>query len=127
MSHDSHDYFSRLDSALEAAGMAWWEIELPSGAIFFSENKTKMLGYDKEGFFHYTAFTNLIHPDDYPSAMKAMSDHIQAKAPVYQTRYRIKAKDGSYRTFFDKGKVVSRNGSEVKVAGVVMDITDIDL
>ena len=113
----------RLEAALCAADMAWWEIEFPSGALSFSENKTNMLGYDKKDFYHYTKFTELLHPDDFDEAMAAMKDHMTGVKPVYETVYRIKASDGSYRTFFDKGKIVERSGDGFIVAGIVVDIT----
>lgn len=113
-----------IEGALEAARIAWWEIELPSGALRFSRFKTDVLGYEYKDFVHYTHFTDLIHPDDYDSTMKAMSDHYTGKAPLYETTYRIKASDGSYRTFKDKGQVVEKTDEGIVVAGVVIDITD---
>ncbi len=112
----------RLNDALEAAGMAWWEIEMPTGAVFFAENKTKMLGYKKKDFFHYSNFTDLLHPDDYDTAMQAMKDHLEGRAEVYETQYRIKAKDGSYKVFYDKGKIVQNRNGEIRIAGVVVNV-----
>lgn len=111
-----------IEGALKAADMAWWSLEFPSGALSFSHYKTDMLGYDAKDFFHYTHFTNLIHPDDFDQAMKAMSDHYTGKAEMYDTVYRIEAKDGSYKTFHDKGKIVERNGDSFVVAGVVSKV-----
>ena len=111
-----------IEGALEAANMAWWSLEFPSGALSFSHYKTRMLGYEAKDFVHYTHFTNLIHPDDYDQAMKAMSDHYTGEKDVYDTLYRIKAKDGSYKTFHDKGRIVERNGKSFIVAGVVSKV-----
>lgn len=116
-----------LETALEASGLAWWWMELPSGAIFFSPNKTKMLDREKQDFFHYTHFTDLVHEDDRGHIMQDMMDHIAGKVPLYETTYRIRAKDGSYRRFYDRGKIVARKGNEVSLAGVVFDISNIDL
>ncbi len=111
----------RLEDALHAAEIAWWEIEFPSGTVFFSEKKTQMLGYDtSKDFFHYTHFTDLVHPDDLPAAMQSMMDLMTGKSEVYETTYRILAKDGSYKTFYDKGSIVSRLGDEFTVGGIVM-------
>lgn len=120
------DDFQRLDTAMDAAGLAWWEMELPSGVVFFAENKAKMLGYEAENFFHYKSFTDLLHPDDYPIAMKAMQDHLDGKIDIYETRYRIKCKDGEYKTFYDRGKIVQKKGKNVRVAGIVLDITNLE-
>lgn len=114
----------RFEDAMLAGGMAWWEIEFPSGAVFFSENKTRMLGFEKQDFIHYSSFTDLVHPEDYEAAMQAMRDHIEGRAETYDTAYRIKCADGSYRKFKDIGKIVQRKGKEFSVAGIVIDITD---
>lgn len=119
------DNLWRLEDAMKAADIAWWEIEFPSGTIFFSENKTRMLGYDNKDFFHYSHFTDLLHPEDLPSAMKAMKDVITGKSEIYDTTYRIKASDGTYKTFHDKGKIVSHLGDEFSVAGVVRLINNL--
>lgn len=116
---------TRLESAMEAGGIAWWEMELPSGVVFFSENKAHMIGREPGNFVHYRDFTDLLHPDDYEGAMQAMRDHLEGRAPLYKTMYRIEAADGSYRLFFDRGKIVSRDkNGDLKMAGVVVDITD---
>lgn len=107
---------------MQAAGIAWWEMEHPSGALTFSENKTKMLGYDAKDFYHYTKFTELIHPDDHDAAMAAMMALMKGETDTYETKYRIRAADGSYRTFYDKGKIVEKNENGIIIAGVVIDI-----
>lgn len=121
------DDFRMFEDAMEAGGIAWWVMEYPSGAVYFSPNKIKMLGYvqsDMSDFVHYTSFTNLVHPDDIDQAMKAMLDHIQGKSDAYETKYRIMAKDSTYHTFFDRGKIVAKNkDGEIAIAGIVLDIT----
>ena len=108
-----------IEEALAAADMAWWSLEFPSGALMFSRAKTDMLGYDAKDFIHFTNFTDLIHPDDKDAAMKAMTDHYTGKKDTYETTYRIKASDGTYKTFHDKGKIVERHGESFVVAGIV--------
>ena len=111
-----------IESALEAAGMAWWSLEFPSGALTFSRYKTDVLGYEAKDFFHFAHFTELIHPADKDAAMKAMSDHYTGKAKTYEIIYRIKAKNGKYKKFHDRGKIVERYDDHFTVAGVVSEI-----
>lgn len=121
------DELARLEKALEVAGVAWWWMEMPSGTVFFSEAKTKMLNRSKEDFFHYSAFTKLVHPDDYDAMMASMKDHMMGKSDVYEALYRIKHADGTYKRFYDKGTIVSRKGEEIEMAGVVIDIDSLGL
>jgi PAS domain S-box-containing protein len=111
-----------IESALEAAGMAWWSLEFPSGALNFSRYKTDTLGYDAKQFSHFKHFTELIHPDDKDDAMQAMTDHYTGNKEIYEITYRMKAKDGTYKNFHDKGKIVERYDDAFTVAGVVTEI-----
>jgi PAS domain S-box-containing protein len=117
---------SMIEDALEAGGMAWWLMELPSGAVFFSPNKLKLIGYkesDASKFVHYSAFTNLLHPDDHDKTMKAMRDHIDGIADIYEAKYRIKSSNGEYVHLYDRGRIVAKKGKDIAVAGIVIDLT----
>lgn len=124
MAYGDGTELGNLETALEAAGIAWWWMELPSGVVFFSPNKAKMLDRDPSDFMHYKSFTDLVHPDDYERIMQDMRNHLEGKVDTYETSYRIKAKDGSYKKFYDRGKIVSRKNGETVVAGVVIDATN---
>lgn len=45
---------------------------------------------------------------------------------IYECEYRIMAKDGSYKWFYNRGKVVKRDvhGNPLFAAGIVFDITE---
>lgn len=125
--YENVDELTLLNDAMGAGGIAWWMMEYPGGAVFFHPNKIRMLGYDDKDmdtFVHYTSFTDLLHPDDYPGAMQAMTDHLTGKNELYETEYRIKGKDGKYRIYFDRGKIVAKNKKgEMAIAGMVIDVT----
>lgn len=125
--YENVDELTMLNDAVQAGGMAWWIMEFPSGTVFFHPNKIQMLGYserDTKDFVHYTHFTNLVHPDDHATTMKAMMDHIEGKKDKYETTYRIKGKDGKYHQFFDRGKIVARHQGSIAIGGIVIDISD---
>lgn len=113
----------RLETALEAAGIAWWWMELPSGVVFYSPNKTRMLKRDSADFYHYKHFVDVVHKDDQTSIMDAMQRHIEGKTDIYEAVYRIKVRGGSYKTFYDRGKIVGRKDGEMVIAGFVMDVS----
>jgi len=118
-------YKNRLEDAMDAGNIAWWEMELPSGKVKFNERKAKILGYSSDRFEHYSDFTDLLHPEDYEKAMKAMEDHLEGRAERYEVEYRIQKKDGSYMWFRDVGGITEEDSDEEgykKVTGVVIDI-----
>lgn len=105
MLFDNTGELGKFEAAMEAIGLAWWWMELPSGAVFFSPNKARMLGRKPDDFFHYKDFTNLVHPDDYERIMQDMRDHIEGRADLYETTYRIQHADGSYVRFLTAAKL----------------------
>jgi PAS domain S-box-containing protein len=116
---------SRLESAMEAGNLAWWEMECSTGKVSFSKRKAELLGYPAEQFSHYTDFTSLLHPDDYDHTMQAMQDHLSGVKKNYEADYRIRTISGEYRWFYDTGGVskYGPDGAPLKVTGLVMDIT----
>jgi PAS domain S-box-containing protein len=123
------DIEKRLDLCLSAGNLAWWEMDCKTGKVIFNENKVKMLGYSMKDFndIDYTAFTNLLHPEDHDQVMQAMKDHLDGKKKSYDVKYRIKTKKGNYKWFHDKGSIVQwdKERNPLLVKGVVFDITDV--
>ena len=118
-------YEARLDSAMEIGGLAWWEMDLPDGAVRFDDRKAIMLGYPPGQFKQYSDFTALLHPDDREPAMQAMQDHLEDRQSRYHIDYRIRTAAGNYRWFRDVGGITRHHpdGSPATITGIVIDIT----
>ncbi len=116
----------RLDYALNAGEMSWWEWDMKQNRVLTGEGKYTMLGYTKnqvgDGFEWWTS---LIHEDDYEKAMDAMRDHLSGKKDSYIIEYRIRHKDRHFVWYRDKGKVVKRdkNGKPELLTGIVINIS----
>lgn len=107
-------------------GQWYWDIK--TNAVTFNPLKVTTLGYQKNEIpdhVTYQFFTDKLHPEDYPLTMKAMMSHLRGRVPVYETEYRIQAKDGSYRWYYDRGKITQydADGKPVFLSGIVFDIT----
>lgn len=124
MAYGDGNEFDRFEMAMEAIGLAWWWMELPSGVVFFSPNKAKMVGRSPAEFHHYEDYTKLVHPEDLDRIMQDMRNHLDGTVPLYETTYRIKHADGHYVTFYDRGKIVGKNGDNVMLAGFVFDAAE---
>lgn len=119
---------SRLTMAMEAGNIAWWEYEVPTGKVIFSDKKATMLGYTKEEFPDYVYdVCDLIHPDDYEATMKKMENHLLGITDSWDALYRIKRKDGEYSWYHDRGKISSwtEDKKPLRVVGTVTDVTHI--
>ncbi|MFP4418817.1 MAG: ATP-binding protein [Chitinivibrionales bacterium] len=120
---------NRLDLALSAGNLAWWEFDIPTGTVIYNVNKVRLLGYQPHQFpypCHYTAFTDLIHGDDHQRTMQAMRDHLTGKKQLYEVEYRIRRKDGEYVWFYDRGSITARDrdGKPLYLKGIVFDISE---
>ncbi len=95
----------------------------------FNPLKVTTLGYDKSEIperVTYQFFTDKLHPEDFQNAMDSMRDHLYGKADVYEIEYRIKAKDGTFKWYYDRGRITQydENGKPAFLAGIVFDITE---
>ena len=106
-----------------------WYWDMISNVVTFNPLKVTTLGYQMEELpkqVTYQFFTDKLHPEDYPTTMKAMISHLRGITSVYEAEYRIQAKDGSYRWYYDRGKTTQydQNGKPIFLAGIVFDITN---
>jgi len=126
---NSEDSFLKIDSRLEfamrAGNMAWWEMDIATGNVTFGKRKAEMLDYPQEKFTHYSDFTVLLHPDDYEKTINSMLGHLSGVSDKYEVEYRILTSSGAYKWFYDIGSVVKRdpNGKPLTITGLVIDIT----
>jgi len=117
---------TRLELALKAANMAWWEMDLPTGNVIFEKRKAEMLDFPPEKFKRYTDFSALVHPDDQERTIDAMRAHLSGSVDKYEVEYRIKSASEEYRWFYDIGSVTKRDsqGKPLTVAGLVLNISE---
>ena len=118
----------RLDFAW-TGNLGHWYFNIKTGNVVFNPLKVAVLGYTMDELpekVSYKFFTDKLHPDDYVSTMDAMKLNMEGKANVYECEYRILAKDGSWKWFYDRGKVTQRDvyGNPEFAVGIVFDITE---
>ena len=106
-----------------------WYWNVKTNEVTFNPLKTRTLRYgDSEVPPHvtYQFFTDMLHPEDLENTMEAMRGHLYGRADVYEAEYRIRAKDGTYKWFYDRGKITQwdEKGKPAFLAGIVFDITD---
>lgn len=114
----------QFDKAVLNGTATWWQMYLPSGAVSFGKAKAEMLGYPEENFKTYQDFVGLVHPDDNEKVMQAMRDHLEGRAKLYETTYRIKHKNGDYINFYDCGQITKKDGDNLTITGFVLKVDD---
>jgi PAS domain S-box-containing protein len=122
---------ARLDFAIRASNIGIWEVNMPdgdspNGSVTFL-NCWEPLGYGpREGSFDPADPYRFVHPDDREPVMRATEAYFSGETKDYETEYRLRHKDGSYRWALARG-VAERDqaGKPRRITGSIVDITDI--
>lgn len=106
-----------------------WFWDLKANNVTFNPMKATALGFEEDELpdsVDFQFFTDRLHPDDYERVMQVMRDHLAGKVPVWEVKYRILAKDKTYKTYYDRGKVTQRaeDGTPLFMRGIVFDISE---
>lgn len=117
----------RMDLVLKAADLGSWDWNVETGEVVFNELWAEMLGYelgDIEG--HVNSWKKIVHPDDMPSVMEILQEHLDGKTDFYETEHRIRHKSGDWVWVLASGRVIQRNasGQPLRACGIHLDITD---
>lgn len=108
-------------------GQWFWDCQ--KNIVTFNPLKASALGYSQDEIPAETGFeffTEKVHPEDYDAVMDEMRAHLKGLVPVWEVKYRIQAKDGSWKVFYDRGKVTqwSADHKPLFLAGNVFDVTE---
>lgn len=115
----------RLINILDASSEGVWEYNINTNDLHFSDKFWDGLGYKPNEFINSMEFIDsLIHPNDLVLVKKSINDCICGEELVYREENRMRAKNGLYRWFLSRGKIMERgsDGSRLFV-GTHVDIT----
>ena len=119
----------RLKLAMEAAKDGLWENNFGNRPDFYSDRMFTMLGYDPVPFQKaYEWFTDLLHPNDREHFHRIYNAVVDGSAgDNYLNEFRLRAKDGSWRSILSRGQCIERdeNGAAVRLIGTHTDITEL--
>jgi diguanylate cyclase (GGDEF)-like protein/PAS domain S-box-containing protein len=114
----------RLKLAFNAANMGYWDLDLLTNGIVWSESLEQMMGL-KPGSFDgdLEKVSQMMHPDDRDLVMKTLEQSIHNNQP-YDLEFRFIKPDGSLRWAASKGIVIrDQNNVPIRVIGVDVDVT----
>ena len=113
----------RLEAALVAGDMGWWEWDEDSNRVIWSETLERIYGLDPGSFGGtYEAFLELVHPDDRPAMMQRAAQGLQGDGHEFE--HRIVRPDGRTRWIDGRSRARRRpDGSVAGLTGIAIDIT----
>jgi PAS domain S-box-containing protein len=116
----------RYDLILNGIRDGIWDWNLQSNEVYFSPHWKSMLGYaEHEVSNTFSAWQNLLHPDDAERATLTINAFLAGRRPVFELEHRLRHKDGTYRWILARGVALrDARGQAVRMAGSHVDLTE---
>ncbi|MBN8511035.1 MAG: PAS domain-containing protein, partial [Burkholderiales bacterium] len=116
-----------IRAALRGGGTFVWEWDIDSDGLGDLDQGLEELGY-APGAWPRTQATwdALIHPDDRAANHEAYLRHAEGRTAGYEHAYRVRAHDGRWRWYQERGRIVERHadGRPRRMVGTQVDITE---
>src|SRR5919202_735749 len=116
---------NQLSLALDAARMGFWDWNIQTETVTWSDNFKRLFGLDPNSDNHsYETFVAMLHPDDRERVPQASerSFHGEGKGDI---EFRIVLSDGSIRWIQSKYQVYyDETGEPIRRTGIDLDITE---
>lgn len=114
----------RLFCAIRGSSDGIWDWDLARDRYYISPRYKELLGYSDKEMPNARAFLiDALHPGDRARFDAEVQRHFEKRSP-YDTEYRLRCKDGTYRWFRGRGQAVwDAEGRVVRFAGASTDIT----
>ncbi len=114
----------RSREAAQMAGLGYWELDLVSNRLYWSEEIYRMFDLDPKEFgATYEAFLETVHPEDRNHVDQAYQDSLKNKTG-YDIVHRLLLKDGTIKHVHERCETeYDDDGDPVRSLGTVLDIT----
>jgi PAS domain-containing protein len=116
----------RLRLAVAATGLGFWDWNLTTGGVFYSDNWNRMLGCgltETEGDLQ--TWSGRLHPDDRERVLVALWDYVEGRSDGLGDEYRLRHSDGSYRSVLGRAILLENDESKpCRLIGTDLDVTD---
>ncbi|MGB8644998.1 MAG: PAS domain S-box protein [Anaerolineae bacterium] len=132
-----HESEERLQFAMQAAGLAMWDMNMQTGELLIAHPGDDGTGWVYDRRANGMEWSHYVHPDDWPRVEKAMNDHLAGRTPVYEAEFKINldgmppeehhaSAGGDVQWTHHRGKVMMRDarGRALRVTGIDEDITE---
>jgi PAS domain-containing protein len=87
-------------------------MDLVNDRIYIDPPIAALLGLPSEGLpVTHDEWQKLAHPDDIPASISAFHAHVSGGAPYYETKLRMRHRDGHYLNMTAKGMIVARDSA----------------
>ena len=114
-------------SVLEGTRIGTWQWNVQTGETVFNERWAEIVGYTLQELspVDINTWLKLAHPDDLVQSGKLLEQHFAGQLPFYDSKCRMRHKDGHWVWVHDRGRVISwtDEGKPLMMYGTHADIT----
>ncbi len=117
---------NNLRLAIEGANIAYWEWNITTGDVIFSEQWLRQLGMESTGPpANMAELHALIHPEDLPRLLGNKAELEENPTGSHCVEYRLRHQDGSYRWMLAPGTIIQdENDHHIGLLVANIDITE---
>jgi diguanylate cyclase (GGDEF)-like protein/PAS domain S-box-containing protein len=115
----------RYALAAQGANDGLWDWNLMSNTVYYSERWWGMIGCPDRGTgTGPDEWLGRVHADDTERVRREIGGHLGGSTPLFESEYRMRHRDGSYRWMLCRGIAVRKeDGTAYRMAGSQTDIT----
>ena len=114
----------QLAEAQQRVGLGWWEYDLSSGRLTWSDEMYRLWGLEPGRDITLDAFLASVHPDDFDRVSEPEA-RLRRTGESCCVDFRATVADGRERWFRGRAHLVEdQDGAAVKLFGATQDITD---
>jgi len=116
----------RWQFALEGAREGVWDWDITTDSVIRSARWCEIFGYAQDEIMPTaTAGRELVHPDDLARQFEDTQAYLQGKTNVYESEYRMRCKDGTWKWVLSRGMIISKDkqGMPTRMIGTHGDIS----
>jgi PAS domain S-box-containing protein len=118
----------QLDLAIESANLGFWDWDLVTNHVYFSEQWAKQKGVTINDLtMSLTDWESRVHPEDLQMAYQKIEDYVQKKKSQYESLYRSRHENGKWIYILSRGKFTDwdSEGNPTKFTGTDLDLTEL--
>ncbi|HXX93342.1 MAG TPA: PAS domain S-box protein, partial [Planctomycetota bacterium] len=103
-----------------------WDWEVTTNRVYFSPIWKRQIGYDDAELpSRFEEWEKRLHPEDRDRILAGLRRHIDKGTPEFEHEFRIRHRDGSWRTILAQATVLrDPEGRPFRVVGTHVDITE---
>jgi PAS domain S-box-containing protein len=112
--------------AIAATNLGIWDWNLEEDTVYFSKLWKSQIGYKENELEDvFSTWQNLLHPDDFKEANKNIEDYLKNPVGQYNSKFRLRHKDGTYIWISARAEAVMNKKKEVvRMFGSHTDISE---